>query len=104
MSDREPVESGGGVAAAIRAELEQGLHLVPGHMRAAITGYVLHRRPVGHFLTALLANDLMAAFARADEANAAAMQRWCRFLYNFTPSPCWGSPEKVRAWLGGNPA
>lgn len=86
-----------------RAELEDGLVAcpVPDHMYTAIRNYVIHRRGVGRFLTAVLENNLQEATARADEQNLAALRAWCRLLYNFTPGPCWGSPAKVQAWLEG---
>jgi len=79
--------------------IEGGRHLIPGHMWDAVKLYYLHGIPPGSFLTAVLSNDLMGAFARADDVNAAAMQSWCRFLYNHTPSGSFGSPERVSAWL-----
>ena len=87
-----------------RAELEEGLLacvLIPGHMYAAIRQYVIHRRSVGHFLTAVLENNLQEACARADDQNLAALQAWCRLVYNFTPGNCHGSPAQVQAWLEG---
>ena len=83
---------------AIARELEAGLYLVPIHMWGGVKRYFLEGGYVGHFLMALFANDLMAAFAHADDVNAAAMQDWCRFLYNHVPSDSHGSPEKVAAW------
>jgi hypothetical protein len=61
----------------------------------------MSRAPIshGHFLIALMSNDLMEAFRRADANNAAAMQQWCRWLYNEAPMTSYGSPENVTAWL-----
>lgn len=72
---------------------------VPQHMREHIRAYVEERRPIGHFLTALLSNDLKNAALRADNENRAALVDWVGFLYEYAPSNCWGSPEIVAAWL-----
>lgn len=86
----------------IREMIEGGRHLVPDYMWGAVERYFVNRIPPGHFLTALFSNDLMEAFGRADDINAANMQRWCQFLYNYAPCGSYRSPEAVRAWL--NPA
>jgi hypothetical protein len=73
--------------------------LIPNYMRGAVERYVMDGVPPGSFLTAVLTNDLKEAFARADDDNARAMHGWVRFLYNYTPATCHGSPEKVAAWI-----
>ncbi len=55
--------------------------------------------PTGSFLQACLENKLVEAFARADEGNRLDMFEIAGYLYNELPDPCWGSPEKVKAWL-----
>lgn len=76
-----------------------GRHLVPGHMWGAVERYFLQGIPGGSFLTALLSNDLIEAFARADDENADNMRRWAQFLYNYAPCGSYRSPEAVRDWL-----
>lgn len=83
----------------IREMIEGGRHLVPVHMWDAVEGYFIHKYPPGHFMTALLSNDLMEAMGRADDTNAANMHRWCQFLYCYAPAGSYGSPERVHAWL-----
>lgn len=73
--------------------------LIPEHMREGVIGYVMRGWEPGSFLYAALANDFMDAAARADDQNLAALGRWARFIYNFTPSRCHGSPEAVDAWI-----
>ncbi len=73
--------------------------LIPPHMREHIRAYVEDCRPVGHFLMALLSNDLVQAALRADDENRVALADWAGFLYEYAPSNCWGSPEVVAAWL-----
>lgn len=72
---------------------------IPEHMHDGVIMYVLHRYLPGHFLTALMSNDLHDAFVRADDSNIAAMFQWVKWFHNEAPSPCWGSPEKVRDWV-----
>ena len=65
----------------------------------SLRAYVEERRPVGHFLRAVLSNDLAEAVARGDEENLEALVVYVRWLYNYAPADCWGSPKKVSAWL-----
>lgn len=57
-----------------------------------------HIKP-GGFLEAVLANDLMEAFGRADIYNRMEMFNICLYVYNNMPRNCHGSYEIVRAWL-----
>ena len=73
--------------------------MLPEHMRDGMRAYIEHRVPPGGFLTAALCNDLMGACAKADRTNLHHLPDFCRFLYNYAPMVCHGSPEKVKAWL-----
>lgn len=77
-----------------------GLRHLPVHMHGAISRYIAKGIPPGSFLTAVLSNDLMGAFGKADDENREALYEWVRFIYNYAPTGCHGSPEKVRAWRG----
>jgi hypothetical protein len=68
---------------------------IPEHM---MTGYIERGVPVGDFLTAVLENNLSEACGRADDDNLENLPAYVAYLYNEAPSPCHGSPEKVRAW------
>ena len=72
---------------------------LPEHMQDTARLYVEHGVQGGSFFTALVCNDLIGAFQRADDANTAAMREWANFLYNEAPSFCSGSREKVNAWI-----
>ena len=72
---------------------------VPQHMHDGLINYILFGRPVGHFLTAVLSNDLKEACHRADEFNQAFLFFYVRFLYNHAPTGCWGSPSNVEKWI-----
>lgn len=65
----------------------------------AIDRYVKDGIPTGSFLEAVLCNDLMESFGRADMGNREALFKICDYIYNETPSGCHGSPEQVQEWL-----
>ena len=71
---------------------------LPSHMQEAARGYVEDGGHIGGFLTALLSNDLVKTYGKADSANREAISTWIDFLYWEAPSPCWGSIEKVTKW------
>lgn len=73
---------------------------IPKTTMDAINEYVYHRTPPGGFLESVLSNDLKAAFGWADIENRRAMFDIVSFLWNYAPAYCWGSPERVKAWLG----
>lgn len=55
------------------------------------------------FLQAVLTNDLMKACGEADDDCMDALKDLSLVIYNRLPMDCWGSKEKVKAWmeLGG---
>ncbi len=73
--------------------------MLPEHMRDAARRYVENGYAPGHFLTAVLENNLVEAAARADEENQRALFQWASWLYNHVPTPAWGSSEKVTEWI-----
>jgi len=64
-----------------------------------INRHALLHQQVGHFLTAVLSNNLREAFARADNENQKTMHQIVSYCHNQIPGVCWGSPEKVKAWI-----
>ena len=62
--------------------------------------YIDNRRLQGHFLTALVENDLAQAINRADNTSRRLLFDYVSFLYNRAPAECWGSKEKVQNYLG----
>jgi hypothetical protein len=76
--------------------------LIPTHMQEAITRYVVDRVAPGHFLQAVLKNDLRGAIDYADEANALLIKTYVKLFYNRAPSRCSGSPENYRNWLNAS--
>lgn len=74
-------------------------NLLPRHMRDGMRLYIENRIPPGSFLMAVLSNDLMDAFGRADDVNRHRLFDFYVWLYNYAPSGCYGSRENVTAWM-----
>lgn len=72
---------------------------VPSHIIEGIVGYILDGLPPGGFVRAVLENDLMEAFGRADIENGANMRQIVSFLYNHAPTDCYGNSDKVTRWI-----
>ena len=81
------------------AQFDADYENVPEHLRDGLRAWVEIGRPPGGFLMAVLQNDLVGAFGRADEKSTAGLKYVVMWLYNRAPSGCWGSPENVRDWL-----
>lgn len=73
-------------------------NLIPPQMVGGLRRYVEHGIQPGHFLTAVLCNDLVEAVARADAYNVRLLANYANFLYNDLPGDCWGSRAKFDAW------
>jgi len=74
---------------------------IPPHMHKGVKLYVEKKVPPGSFLRAVLENDFYEAVVKADQINLCYFREWAKFLYRELPSICWGSKEKVQAWLDG---
>ena len=64
-----------------------------------IDNYVKYKYPPGGFVYAVLSNNLMEAFNRADSINTKYMKDIVSYVYNHIPMDCWGSKEIVDKWL-----
>jgi hypothetical protein len=73
--------------------------LVPSHMHGGLIRYLECGIEPGHFLYAVLSNDLRRAVERADLTNLHRLADYVKFLYNYAPSSSWGSPERVSDWI-----
>lgn len=72
---------------------------VPPSVMDGLTDYVKEHSISSSFLLACLENDLMGAISRADNTNSKHLIAIMRYIYWELPSNCWGSKEKVAAWL-----
>ena len=71
----------------------------PDNIKASLDRYANNHIPVGGFLTAVLSNDLLGAFGRADPDTLLALRDIVGYCHNEIPNECWGSPGKIREWL-----
>jgi hypothetical protein len=74
--------------------------LIPApHMDGAVRRYIEQGIPPGSFMTAILSNNLKEAVFRADHMNKPNIVQWVEWFANHAPGACWGSEERVRAWV-----
>ena len=75
--------------------------LVPvAYMADGMRRYIENGINPGHFLTAVLCNNLMEAAQRGDVTNRRCLSDWATWLYNYAPPTCFGSEERFAAWTG----
>jgi len=74
---------------------------IPNYMMGAIDRYIHKRIPPGHFLTAVITNNLSEAVTRADDTNLSNLPAYVAYFYNEAPSLCWGSERTMKKWLAG---
>ena len=67
-------------------------------MRSGLGLYLTTGRLPGDFLQALLSNNLIDTFARADPTNFPLLQKWCWWMHGEFPYTAWGSKKKMLAW------
>lgn len=72
---------------------------IPLLMQHKIIDYVLDGIHPGHFLTAVIENNLAEACGYADHINVKILDVYVKMFWNETPSPCHGTPEKLKAWV-----
>jgi hypothetical protein len=70
-----------------------------GHLADRLEAYARDGYPPNAFLRAVLENDLFSAVEKADMRNTLILPQLITFVYRELPAACWGSPEKVTAWI-----
>lgn len=75
---------------------------IPVHMQEAIKRYVIERLRPGHFLSAVITNDLRGAVDHADAENLPLVKRYVQWFYNRAPAICHGNPQRMEDWLSSN--
>lgn len=73
---------------------------IPAYMHGGLLRYIEHGIEPGHFLCAVLQNDLRRSIERADDYNVQHLADYVKFLYCHAPAGCWGSLEKFTSWKG----
>ena len=74
-------------------------HLINPIILKGINRYALLHEPKGSFVTAVLCNDLRETIERADPDNRLTLLQIVSYCHNEIPGMCWGSQQKVEAWL-----
>ena len=86
----------------------KGIYRIPEQILADLEAWKRGQHPYafGSFVTAVLANDLMNAFAHADDRNRDILADYAEYLYHEMPDrtgnperDCWGSYEAVAGWI-----
>lgn len=72
---------------------------IPEYMWSGIDLYLEYGIKPGYFLTAIITNDFINAVSYADGENVKNLPAYANFFYNHVPSTCWGSKEKMEAWM-----
>lgn len=72
---------------------------IPKRMRETLDLYAQQGVPPGSCTRAILANDLLEAFGRADIETTIAMPAIAAYVYNRMPRGCHGSYDAVDAWI-----
>jgi len=72
---------------------------IPDRMMQGIERYVKHYVRPGGFLQAVICNDLKESVGRADDTNMRNLPAYVSYFYNEAPGNCWGSLERMEAWL-----
>lgn len=88
----------------LREMLDDGLKQsyydqLPTEMLPNVYRYVIDGLQPGHFLTAVITNNLLDAVNRADSRNLKALGTWIKFFYNVCPSGCYGNIETMKNWM-----
>jgi len=73
----------------------------PLHILEAISDHASNRTTHGHFVTAVLENDLAEAVFRADKDSLRGLADIVRYVHWEIPHKSHGSKAKVTAWLNG---
>lgn len=72
---------------------------IPPHMQEAIRRYLVQGFAPGHFLSAVIKNDLRGAVNYADATNLPLIKLYVQWFYNVAPGNCHGSPEIMKEWM-----
>jgi hypothetical protein len=81
-----------------RSDVDYSKVPVP-HMKDAVRRYIESRIPPGHFLTAIITNDLRGAVQYGDQENLKNLAEWARFFYNEVPAIAWGDHDTFMEYI-----
>jgi len=72
---------------------------LPEQIRSGLLYYICFGVLHEGFLIAVLTNNLKDAINNANSINIKLLEEYIRFLYSEAPNDCYGSVEKVNAWI-----
>lgn len=76
--------------------------MLPTHMQKPMIDWIDYGRPhpdlMGSFMRALFTEPLPIAAKNADEANLSHLRQWATYLWEYAPSGCYGSYQKLIDW------
>ena len=73
---------------------------LPENFREAVRCYVAYGVTPGNTLYAILTNNLLDTVCRLQPDLLAQIEEITLWFHWEVPSRCWGSPDKVKAWIG----
>ena len=73
---------------------------IPQCIKEAFIDWALNAHPKGGFVTAVLENDLVRAFTKADSLNRTMMLEIVTWMVSNMPSASYGSVKNVKEWKG----
>ena len=71
---------------------------ISAHMMHSIELYLEQGIPPGHFLSAVICNDLMKACRYADDINIRNLPAYAAYFFNEVPTNAWGAAERFESW------
>ena len=72
---------------------------IPDGVLCAIKRYVEHGVEPGSFTRAVLENNLVQSFNKADEESYRKLKDICKYIYLCMPAEIWGSKERVDNYI-----
>jgi hypothetical protein len=97
-SDTDRIIAVGKVVKRLQEKQPEYADKIPRPVLHALQYYVAGGSGVGHFLSAVLTNDLFGVKAHADLESWANLRELIDYIYNHLPGPCWGSRKKMEEW------
>ena len=80
-------------------DINKGYNLLPTYMQGGMRRYIEEGVRPGDFLSAVLSNNFMDAWLRADNTNQKQMRKYAEFLYVYAPPESFGSETNFEAWI-----
>jgi len=75
------------------------IHHLPDYMRQGMMDYIMEGVRPGHFLQAVISNNLKEACHYADDTNQHRLFDYILFLHNAAPMNAWGSKKHMESWI-----